>query len=63
MICWVLIWPVCLLGLITTSTASPDDAPGDFGGESGSGMLYTGKCGVAPVEPSFIEPTLFKTFL
>ncbi|TMS08329.1 Collagen alpha-4(VI) chain, partial [Larimichthys crocea] len=34
-------WTLCLLGLITTSTASPDDAPGDFGGESGSGMLQT----------------------
>lgn len=44
-------WTLCLLGLITTSTASPDDAPGDFGGESGSGMLQTGKSVVTPVEP------------
>ncbi|KAM7393227.1 hypothetical protein PAMA_008057 [Pampus argenteus] len=32
-------WTLCLLGLVKTSTASPEDAAGDFGGESGSGML------------------------
>lgn len=51
MFCWLFGWTVCLLGLTTTSTASPDDAPVDFGGESGSGMLQTGKSGVTPVEP------------
>ncbi|XP_029301004.1 collagen alpha-1(XI) chain-like [Cottoperca gobio] len=41
MCCWLLNLTLCLLGLVTTSTASPDDAPVDFGGESGSGMLQT----------------------
>lgn len=45
---WLLKWTLCLLGLITTSTGSPEDAPGDFGGESGSGMLQTGK--ITPAE-------------
>lgn len=44
-------WTLCLLGLVTTSSTSPDDATADFGGESGSGMLYTGKTGVTPVKP------------
>ncbi|KAL6097196.1 uncharacterized protein ACO6RY_06342 [Pungitius sinensis] len=34
-------WTLCLLGLITTSPAAPEDAPAEFGGESGSGMLHT----------------------
>ncbi|XP_068588520.1 uncharacterized protein [Cebidichthys violaceus] len=38
MFCGLFKWTLCLLGLITTSSAAPDD---DFGGESGSGMLQT----------------------
>lgn len=45
MLLWLLKWTVCVLGLLTTSNASPDDASVDFGGESGSGMLQTGKIG------------------
>ena len=44
-------WTLCLLGLVTTSSTAPYDATADFGGESGSGMLYTGKTGVTPVKP------------
>ncbi|KAF3702285.1 hypothetical protein EXN66_Car017973 [Channa argus] len=33
----------CLFWLMTSSTASPGDAPLELGGESGSGMLQTCK--------------------
>lgn len=43
MFCRLLKWTLCLLGLLSASTASPEDEAEDFGGESGSGMLFPGE--------------------
>lgn len=61
MFCWALTRVLCLFGLVTTSTASPDEAPMGYGGEYGSGMLHTGKCRVTPVEPKLVDPSLCAT--
>lgn len=52
---WLYKWTLCLLGLLTTSSAAADDAAADFGGESGSGMLLPGKSSVTPVEAPDVE--------
>ncbi|XP_041667075.1 collagen alpha-1(XI) chain-like [Cheilinus undulatus] len=46
MLWWLLKWTVCLLGLVTSTNTSPDETTGDFGGESGSGMLLTDELNV-----------------
>lgn len=58
---WWLKWTICLLGLITTSSVSPDDAPVDSGGGSGSGMLPTGKRGVRTCKYKYNAQVRFNT--
>lgn len=37
-----MMWTLCLLGLVLLTSAAPEEALEDFGGESGSGMLHPG---------------------
>lgn len=48
--CWLFTWSLCLRALLAAcaATAAADDPPpGEFGGESGSGMLETGELSAA----------------